>query len=145
MKTKYFLFLTLLFLSGCGRIYMYGDYGTKDGCNDYYWLSGKNYKTMLTENEVVNSWEHDGYKILRDTIYGRKGGYAPLIKILNYQHKEIDMKINYIGFQVLEFRKTEIKLHGICLKEKLKYELPFEEFKRIDEIIRKEFVDKFRL
>ena len=138
----FFLSLILLFLNGCT---FYGKVGNFEECKDYYDLSQKNYKTIYSEEEITNSWEQDGWEIFRDTVYSKNGKWmGPQTKILNYQHSEIKAEINYIFFQILNMRKTEIKIHGICLKEKMKIDLSTKDLKKINELIRIDFIDKFR-
>lgn len=137
----FFLSLILLLLSGCT---FYGKVGNFEECKDYYALSQKSYKTEYTEDEIINSWEKEEHKILKDTFYKNEYSYAPQVKVFNYRHSEIDVKINYIFFQIIKHRKTEITIHGICLNEELKTDLSIEELKKINEIIRKDFIDKFR-
>lgn len=144
MKIKNII-ISIVIITSLTRCGFYDIIENFQGCKDYYALSTKEYKINISSDMVADAWEKEGYKIQRDTFFSDNQKWmSPQIKIFNYKNPEIKVNINYILFSLIEFRKTGIQLHGICLKEKPKADISIKELKKINEIIRKEFVDRFQ-
>lgn len=114
-------------------------------CQEVYALSTKSYKTKYSTSTIENAWRQDGFNTNRDTTFSNNGKWmSPQIKVFNYKNNSITHEVSYVNFVIFEVeQKSSIQIHGICFAKHHEEELTTKELKRIEKLIKLEFIERF--